>query len=128
MNEPTNQTSMYDRMISALEGLPDVTKTKPATVRTVTPLIGASQTFIIQTVKQQSTGDHIFLEIVDSSGAIRVVLPPAVADTIARQRGALVTKVRRKVGKRIMQERKDRGEKIGFQPGHKTTRKRKAKR
>jgi len=119
-----NQTTMYDRMISALEGLPDVTKVKPTTVRTVTPLVGASQTFIVQTVRQQSTGDHVFLEIVDASGAIRVVLPPAVADTIARQRGALSTKVRSKVAKRVMQERKDRGEEIGFKKGHKTTRKR----
>jgi hypothetical protein len=121
MNE-TSQTNMYDRMISALEGLPDVTKVKPATVRTVTPLIGASQTFIIQTVRQQSTGDHVFLEIVDQSGAIRVVLPPAVADVIARQRGALATKVRSKVARRVMAERKERGEKVGFQPGHKVRR------
>src|SRR2546423_15059292 len=97
-------------MISALEGLPDVVKVKATTVRTVTPLIGASQTFIVQTVRQRDVGDHVFLEIVDAGGAVRVVMPPAVADCISRQRDALAKKVRSKVAKRLAQERKDRGE------------------
>ena len=112
MNEQTPTT--YDRMISALKGLPDVVEVKPTTVRTVTPMIGASQTFIVQTVRQREVGDHVFLEIVDALGAVRVVLPPAVADCIARQRDSLATKVRRKVAKRLAQERKDRGELPGF--------------
>lgn len=122
-NNQGNNLSTYDRLISALEGLPDVTKTQPSTIRVVTPLIGTSQTFIVQTVRQKDMGDHVFLEIVDSSGAIRVVLPPTVSIAIARQRDALVTKVRRKVGKRVMQERIASGEKVGFQKGHRIRRK-----
>ena len=112
-----NKVSQYDKMISALEGLPDVTKTQPTTLRVVTPLIGASQTFIVQTVRQREVGDHVFLEIVSGEGAIRVVLPPKVSDAIARQRDALVTKVRRKHGKRIAAERAARGEQPGFMRG-----------
>jgi hypothetical protein len=117
MNQPNdasgNLPTDYDRMISGFEGLPDVTKTSPATVRTITPLIGKSQTFIIQTIRQQSTGDHVFLEIVSDAGAIRVMLPPKAADTIARQRAALSTKVRSKHAKRVMADRIARGEDIG---------------
>lgn len=118
MNEP-NSTSVYDRMISSLKGLPDVVEVKPATVRVTPVMVGASQTYIVQTVRQREVGDFVFLEIVDASGAVRVALPPQVADCIARQREALVTKVRRRAAKRVAQERKDRGEQPAFMKARK---------
>jgi hypothetical protein len=113
---------LYDRMLGSLHGLPDVISTKPATVRTVEPLIGHSKTFIVQTYRQRevretkkgeesSVGrDTIFLEAVGREGAVRLVIPPAVADTIARQRDALTARSRSKAARAVAQERKDRGE------------------
>ena len=111
MEESTR--SNFDRILSGLHGLPDVTHTQPSTIRTV-DFIGTSQTFIICTYRMREQGDTIFLEIVSAEGSTRVVLPPQVADAIARQRDALTAKVRRKHGKRIAEERKARGEQPGF--------------
>ena len=113
MNDTLDDLTTYDRMMSGFEGLPDITRTSPATLQVVAPMIGKVQTFIVQTIRQQSSGDHVFLQIVTGSEAIRVVLPPRVADTIARQRGALSTKVRSKHAKRVMADRIARGEDIG---------------
>ena len=109
----------YDRMVGALEGLPDVIKVKPSTVRTVIPVVGLSQTFIIQTARQREVGDYIFLEGVSKDGSIRLVLPPQVADAIARQRESLTARSRSQAAKRVAQDRKDRGEAPAFQRGSK---------
>ena len=87
MSDDTNKAfDTYDRQIGALKGLPDVIEVKPSTVRVTIPLLGLSQTFIVQTIRQREVGDHVFLETVSRDGAIRIVLPPQVADAIARQR------------------------------------------
>jgi hypothetical protein len=103
----------YDRLMSALDGLPDVVTTRPSTVRAVT-LLGNSETHIVQTMRQRDRGDTIFLEIVSRDGAVRLVIPPAVADTIARQRDALTSKARSKAARAAAQDRKDRGEQPAF--------------
>lgn len=100
----------FDRLISGLDGLNDVTKTRPRTVRTISPMIGGSQTFIIQTFRQRDIGDYIFLEGMSEDGAIRIVLPPQVADAIAAQRDSVTAKVRSKASRQVAQDRKDRGE------------------
>lgn len=115
MDEPTMTT--YDRMMSGFKGLPDVIEAKPATMRNTPTMIGRSQTFIVQTMRQREVGDHIFIEIVDATGATRVVLPPKVADCIARQREAITSRVRSKTAKRLADERMARGEKPGFMVG-----------
>jgi hypothetical protein len=112
--DSNNGYSLYDKQLSALKGLPDCVEVRPTTMRVVAPLIGASQTFIVQTVRQAEKGDHVFLEVVDATGTVRIVLPPQVANAIARQRESLTTRVRSKVAKRVAQERKDRGELPGF--------------
>ena len=104
----------YDRLIGALKGLPDVVEVKPTTLRSVQPLLGISQTFIVQTIRQRDVGDHIFLETVSRDGAVRIALPPDVANAIARQRDALTTKNRKKSAKRVASERKERGEAPAF--------------
>src|SRR5262245_13034968 len=103
----------YDRMLASLDGLPDVTHTAPSTIRNVS-FIGSSQTFIITTYRMRERGDTVFLETISGEGSLRLVIPPAVVDVICRQRDALTTKVRRKVGKATAEARKARGEKPAF--------------
>lgn len=109
----------FDRLMGALVNLPDVTTTKPSTVVTVNPLIGEAQTLIIQTYRQRDVGDTIFLQYVDSEGRIRLAIPPAAAEAIARQRDALTTKNRKKAAREQAQARKARGELPGFMKGKK---------
>ena len=124
MNDDTTKAfDTYDRQIGALKGLPDVIEVKPSTVRVSIPLLGLSQTFIVQTIRQRAVGDHVFLETVSRDGAIRIVLPPQVADTIARQRDALTAKSRSKAAKALAQERKERGELPAFLKGRKRNQK-----
>ncbi len=104
----------FDRLLGSLDGLPDVVGTKPSTVRTVTPLLGKSQTFIVQTLRQARGeaghgGDTIFVEYVAGGASVRLVIPPKVADLIARQREALTTKTRSRQAKAAAAERKARG-------------------
>lgn len=108
-----DQRCNFDRLLAGLTGLPDVTEAGPSTVRSV-DFIGTNQTFIVTTYRQSERGDTIFLEAVGSDGHFRLVIPPKVADAIARQRDALTTKVRRKLGRRSAQARKDRGEQPAF--------------
>lgn len=115
MNEPTQYTlSEFDRLVGALEGLPDVTKSKPSTVREKLPLIGIARTFIVQTYRQREKGDTVFIETIGPEGSIRIAIPPAVADAIARQREALTGKVRSKIGKQVMADRMAAGHKPAF--------------
>lgn len=104
-----SQLDDFDRHMGSLDGLPDVVRTKPTTLRTTSPLVGSAQTFIVQTVRRKDMGDTIFLEYVDRDGSKRIVIPANVADTIARQRDALGTMSRRKAARTIAQERKEQG-------------------
>lgn len=67
----------------------------------------------MQTVRTDE-GDTTFVTQANAAGMTRYVLPPKVLATIDRQREANTAKVRRRHGKRIAQERKDRGELPGF--------------
>lgn len=105
----------YDRQLAALHDLPDVTKVKPATVRVVPALgIGGTNVYIVQTYRQKERGDTVFLEVVGNQGAVRVVLPPAVTNAIARQRDALTGKSRSAAARASAADRKARGLKPGF--------------
>jgi hypothetical protein len=104
----------FDRAIGVLHGLPDISCTKPSTVRSVTIMTGMSQLFIVQTYRQREIGDTIFLEATSKDGTIRIAIPPAVAELIARQRDQLTGKSRSKAAKANAQARKDRGELPGF--------------
>lgn len=96
----------FDKRSRSLNGLPDVTKTAPSTKRVLTPVLEYTQTFIVQTYRQRDHGDEIFVEYIGKEGSLRLVLPPPVADLIARQRDALTTKVRRKIAKAKAEERR----------------------
>lgn len=104
----------FDRILGSLDGLPDVSSVKPTTIRTITPLVGAAQTFIIQTFRQRDVGDTIFIEHVGKNGSLRLVIPPKVADAISRQRDALTARARSRAAKAVAADRKERGEVPGF--------------
>jgi hypothetical protein len=114
MEQQFRQIDKFDRMMGALTNLPDVAHTKPSTVVAVSPLIGEAQTFIIQTFRQREVGDTVFLQYVDGEGRVRLAIPPAAAEAIARQRDALTTKVRKKIAREQAAARKARGEVPGF--------------
>jgi len=118
--EPHYRTvDKFDRLMGALVNLPDVAHTKPSTVVTVSPLIGEAQTFILQTFRQREVGETIFLQYVDGDSRVRLAIPPAAAEVIARQHDALTAKVRKKVAKDQAAARKARGELPGFMKGKK---------
>jgi len=115
MNEEFKHSlSYFDRAIGSLEGLPDVVKCKATTMRVIPTFGLGSHTYIIQTYRQRETGDTIFLEVTSEQGTTRIVIPPAVADTLARQRDQLTTKSRSRAGKRVAEDLKARGIAPGF--------------
>lgn len=114
-NEKENPAlSYFDRAMTGLHGIPDVVSAKPTTLRVVPPLGIGSHTYIVQTFRQKDAGDTIFIEHVSNDGTTRMVAPPAVADTIARQRDQLTTKNRKRAGKRVADDLKERGMQPAF--------------
>lgn len=107
--EDEKKIDNYDRLMGLLHGLPDVVVSKPSTIRTLSPLIGASQTYIVQTYRQKDKGDTIFVEGLSAEGSFRLAIPPKVAEAIARQRDALTDKARSKAAKASAADRKQRG-------------------
>lgn len=111
--DPQATVDPFDRLLGSLHGLPDVVSTRQATVRALTPLVGSSETFIIQTYRQRLDDarslDTIFIEYIGKDRSLRLVLPSGVADVIARQRDQLGALNRRKAARRLAQERKDKG-------------------
>lgn len=117
MTEPRSpdMPDAYDRQLAALHDLPDVTRVKEATVRVVPPLgVGGTQVFVVQTYRQRERGDSIFLEVVGGSSVVRLVIPPAVSNMIARQRDTLTGKSRSRAGRENAAARKARGLRPAF--------------
>lgn len=116
----------FDRAMGTLTSLPDVTHTKPSTVVATTPMIGATQTFVLQTYRQterdgetSKSKDTLFLQAMDDEGRIRMVIPDAVIKAVVRQQEALTTKSRKKAGREQAAARAARGEVPGFMRGKK---------
>ena len=99
----------FDRMTGSLEDLPDVIRTRPSTKTISLPLVGHSHTYIVQTYRQREEGDTIFLQVISAEGTARIVIPPMVADTIARQRDSLTKRSRSKSGREKMERRMEDG-------------------
>ena len=108
---------VFDRTIRSMNGLPDVINTKATTVRSLSRILELSQTFIVQTYRQRDEGDTIFIEYIGVEGSLRLALPTAVSDVIARQRDALTGKSRSKAAKANAMDRKARGIEPGFKKG-----------
>ena len=94
----------FDRIIGSIDGLPGVTKARPTSVTTVMPIIGNSQTYVVQTYKDEAEGFYVFLQMVDSEGRARIAIPPKVAAAIYRQREALIRVGRKRRAKERWQE------------------------
>lgn len=106
--------SYFDRAIGSLHGLPDVVSTKATTLRVVPTFGLGTYLYAVQTFRQRDLGDTIFLEHVSENGTVRLVIPSAVADVIARQRDQLTSKTRSRAGKQRAEDMKARGELPGF--------------
>ena len=108
---------IFDRTIWSMSGLPDVITTKATTVRSLSSVLELSQTFIVQTYRQRDEGDTIFIEYIGAEGSLRLALPSAVSEVIARQREALTGKSRSNAAVATAMERKARGIEPGFKKG-----------
>lgn len=85
---------------------------KPTTVENVDKFTGEAETFIIQTIRDE-TGDNVVLKYMDKDGNKRIILPPKVVSTIIRQHEALSARSVSNRAKAAMKERKLAGEDIG---------------
>ena len=114
-NQRDNPTlSYFDRAIGKLDGLPDVVKTKATTLRVIPTFGIGTSAYVVQTFRQRDEGDYIFLEQMTDSGASRIVIPPSVAETIARQRDQLAFKSRSRAGRIRADDMKAKGILPGF--------------
>lgn len=101
-----SQLSNFDRRLGEFLGLNDCVKSAETVIREVPSLgIGGTETFIVQTVRQKDVGDWVFIERIGNEETVRMVLPPTVTATIARQRDATIAKNRRLTGRAAMQQR-----------------------
>lgn len=110
-------TDPFDQQLSRLLGLPGGAHTQPAVIQTL-DFYGNATQWTSQVVKTDE-GDYVFLTRVSGETVARAVLPARVLATIDRQRGTVTTKVRRRNGRRLADERKARGEKPAFQSNRK---------
>lgn len=99
----------FDKMLSGLIGLPNGAHTKPAVVQDI-DFYGNATTYIVQTVRTDESVTA-FVTQVGAQGSMRTILPSAVLAVIDRQRESITTKIRRRNGKRIAEERKLAGKK-----------------
>lgn len=105
--------SKFDRIRGGLHNV--ATFTKPSTVQNIQTITGTSETFIIETCRFEDQGDTIFIQRIDENQqAVRIALPPRVADVIAYQRDSLSTKRRRAAGKARAAADKEKGILPGF--------------
>ena len=102
----------FDKMLSSMIGLPNGAHTKPAVVQAI-DFYGNATSYIIQTVRTDESVTA-FVTQVGANGAVRSILPAAVLGVIDRQRESITTKLRRRHGKRLAEERKAAGIEPGF--------------
>ena len=105
---------VYDKKIRSLEHVPDVTKSKATTIRTVTEPLETLETYIVQTYRHRELGDTVSIEFMDMHGHYRIALPPSVVNVIIRQRDALSTVSRKRAAKAEAARRKAAGIQPGF--------------
>lgn len=85
----TTETDKFDRIRGALDGLPGTRKTRPSTVVESMPIVGNTTTYVVETLRMEDARLICFLQIVDSDGRARLVLPDKVVSAIASQRERL---------------------------------------
>lgn len=102
----------FDKMLSGMIGLPNGAHTKPAVVQAI-DFYGNATSYMIQTVRTDETVTA-FVTQVSAAGSSRSILPTAVLAVIDRQRASITTKLKRRNGRRIAEERKAAGVQPGF--------------
>lgn len=105
-------TDPFDKLLSSMIGLPNGAHTQPTVVQAM-DFYGNVTSFMIQTVRTDE-GVTAFVTQVNAQGSVRYILPAAVLAVIDRQRGAITTKLRRRNGQRIAEERMAQGIAPGF--------------
>jgi hypothetical protein len=104
--------SKFDRAVAGLQGGNNLAA-KATTIEHTDPIVGESETFIVQTIRDQQ-GDHVVIKFVDKEGVMRLILPPKVVNTIVRQRDALTARGRSNNARATAKARMERGEVPGF--------------
>jgi hypothetical protein len=84
------ESARFDRVLGTLTGLPGHKVTRPATIMQTVPIINATTTAVVQTMRTDEDGMLIFLQVVHGYETTRLVLPDKVAQAIYRQRDALM--------------------------------------
>lgn len=82
------QRQRFDRVLGGWDGIPGVRLSKPATVMQTIPILNETTTAVVQTMRTED-GYTILLQVVDSTGHMRIVIPDKVAAAIYRQRERL---------------------------------------
>ena len=103
----TRPTDAFDLLLSSMIGLPNGAHTQPTVVQAM-DFYGNVTSYMIQTVRTEE-GVTAFVTQVNAQGSVRYILPLAVLSVIDRQRGAITTKLRRRHGRRLAEERKAAG-------------------
>lgn len=106
-------TDPFDKLLSSMVGLPNGAHTQPAVVQS-SDFYGNTTSFMIQTVRTEEEGVTAFVTQVNAQGSARYILPSAVLAVIDRQRAAITTRLRRRHGRRIAEERAAQGIAPGF--------------
>jgi hypothetical protein len=88
----------FDRIIGQIDGLPGIDKSRPTTVTTVMPILGSSQTYVVQTYKTDD-GFMAFIQMISGETSVRIALPAKVTAALYRQRDSLVKTSRRRVAR-----------------------------
>lgn len=106
-------TDPFDKLLSSMIGLPNGAHTQPTVVQAI-DFYGHTTSFMIQSVRTEEQGVTAFVTQVDAQGSTRSILPQTVLAVIDRQRAAITTKLRRRNGRRIAEERAAAGIEPGF--------------
>ena len=105
-------TDQFDKLLSRSVGLPNGAHTQPSVVQS-TDFYGHTTSFMLQTVRTDE-GVTAFVTQVNAQGSVRFILPQNVLLAIDRQRASITTKLRRRNGRRIAEERMAAGIAPGF--------------
>jgi len=105
-------TDPFDKLLSSMIGLPNGAHTQPTVIQAI-DFYGNTTSYMIQTVRTDE-GVTAFVTLVNAQGSVRTILPQSVLLAIDRQRAAITTKLRRRHGKRLAEERAAAGIAPGF--------------
>lgn len=108
--EKTLPKDEYTAKLRQLDNHPDAVKTS-SRVDDVDPY-GNITTWVIDSYRVEGAVTA-FVQRGSADGYTRLVMPPSVVAAMTRQGAGLVTKVRRKTARRVIADRRARGEKLG---------------